>query len=231
MIDSPYTTYSIPYTPDCNDELMDIDDYSSAPSLSERSGYSASQDPQNLLPGGAESDDESYLLSNESDSPSPLRKGSPSGYETHPQYPSSTVDKRVQTLNARHPSQVIDRMDSPSPLLAPPKHVVVTLDSTSASPITSVHPQTMANFNRLKTQAQLATRLEKQKKLKSKIKDRRVDIQGYKNLWKEYSGIKDQALNSQNRQVETDLGLPDGVNRSISLNDSATWFVVRCNLR
>jgi hypothetical protein len=238
-VDSPFLSVFSPYTPDnINDERMDIDDSSSAaPSLSEQSGYSAPRDdPQNLLiPFDEEIEDDSYLYSDESNTPPPLRLGSITEFETHHHYPSSdrvNNSRRFQTQTATSPSHITGTVASPSPLLAPPKHVVVTFDSKSASSATSVNPQTLANFNRLKTQAELAKQLQQRKKMKNKIQDRRIDIQGYKNLWKEYSGIKDKASSSKQNQEETDLGLPDRVaNRSISLNDSATWFVVRCIFR
>jgi hypothetical protein len=232
-VDSPYAFPLSPFTPESTDEFMDIDDTSSAAeeeSLSEQSGYFATHDPENLLLGdeGVDDDDGEYLLSNEPISSSPFRMVNPKGFEPHSQHPSGSVKKRLQTVSTRSSSHGPDRLVSPSPLLAPPKHVVVAFDSVSTSTVTSVNPQIVAHFHRLKIQAELATKLEKKRRLKKKIKERRVDIQGYKNLWEEYSGIKDKALQSQHDQNETKKRLPWGETRCISLNDSTTWFVVSC---
>jgi hypothetical protein len=79
------------------------------------------------------------------------------------------------------------------PLLAPPKTENITFESVgcSTSQSASVNPQAVANFNKLKVQAQQAEKLEKQRRQQEKVKDRRHDIEGYKSLFDEFSSIQD----------------------------------------
>lgn len=234
-LDSPQTSiFSSPYTPGTTDELMDIDDASSMAeedSFSEQNGYFAShQHSGSFLLGDLATEDDQideYVLSEEAASPAASRMDStPVALKAHSQPPSSNIKNRLQTMIMRSPRHdVPDTLVAPSPLLAPPKDVVVSFDSESASAKTSVNPKTLARFNKLKTQARLSAKLNEQRKLKEKIKDRRLDIHGYRNLWQEYTGIQKRMSQRHKDKIESKTS------RGISLNDTTTWFMVRRILR
>ena len=82
----------------------------------------------------------------------------------------------------------------PVPLLAPPKTENISFETVacSANQSASVNPQAVANFNKLKVQAQQAEKLEMQRRQLEKIRDRRQDIEGYKSLYDEFSSIQDK---------------------------------------
>jgi hypothetical protein len=106
------------------------------------------------------------------------------------------------------------------PLLAPPKN------ATFSSPVpysSTINPLTISTFNKIKTQAQQAHSLQKQHRQEEKIKDRRKDISGYKELWGEFSEIKEQV--HQQQQEEVVVKSPSVGRENVSLNDSTTWYV------
>jgi hypothetical protein len=111
-----------------------------------------------------------------------------------------------------------------TPLLAPPKGVPVTFDSVvpSSSHQRAVTPQTVSSFNKMKSQAQQAEKLEKQQRQKDKIKDRRQDIQGYNELWEEYSAIQEKVTE---QDVGSVISAEPSTCEKISIADTTTWFV------
>jgi hypothetical protein len=259
--DSPHgSIFSSPYTPVTTNELMDIDDASSAATeegtFSEQYDYSSYRDSHNLLLGDHpmdEDDDIDYRLTEDVTSPTPLKRDTPT-FKTYAAGVPPIRDSH-NLLLGDHPMDEDDGIDSPvtrevtsptplgrdtptfktyaagvppAPLLAPPKDVVVTLDPPSVSSGSSVNPQTLARFNKLKTQARLAAKLERQRKQKEKAQDRRLDIEGYKNLWEEYSGIQTKVSDQHDHDDQPELDMSCRGSKSISLHDSATWFVVRC---
>ena len=102
------------------------------------------------------------------------------------------------------------------PLVAPPKGAVTQVVVTTA---TSVNPQTIAHFNRLKVQVQAANKAEKERRHKAKLKDRLVDVEGYRELWTEYEGIQGQLHSDADRTKSKSLG--DG----LALNEPTSWYV------
>jgi hypothetical protein len=113
------------------------------------------------------------------------RTALPSKKESDLSHTIAGLQSRIKILNSRitAPESVIHR----NSLLAPPKGAVVDAFGTTAK--TSVNPQTIANFNKLKIQVQLANRAEKHRRHKAKLEDRFEDVQGYRDLWSEYEEI------------------------------------------
>lgn len=117
------------------------------------------------------------------------------------------------------------RKSNPTPLLAPPKSIATTMVTSSVlyplAKQTSVNPRTISTFNKIKIQTKQAKSLQNQHRQKEKIKDRRRDIRGYRELWGEYSEIQEQ-INKQQEKLTTS---PNVHTESISLNDSTKWYV------
>lgn len=106
-----------------------------------------------------------------------------------------------------------------TPLVAPPKDAVVAFDSNASPVKTSVNPQAIASFNKLKIQADLAAKAEEQRKRKEKVQDRRIDIGGYKDLWNSYQNIQEQM---QDTKLDAFKG---GRSDGLLLNNPSTWFI------
>jgi hypothetical protein len=117
-----------------------------------------------------------------------LKNGGDRPHPTHDTPLSTRSQSRIKILSMRvtAPASIIQR---PPPLVAPPKGAVPDVIATGKS---SVNPQTIANFNRLKVQVQLANRADKQRRHKTKLEDRFEDVDGYRNLWSEYEEIQNQ---------------------------------------
>ncbi len=115
----------------------------------------------------------------------------------------------------------------PAPLIAPPKStngdLAATLVGQSKKAQTSVTPQTIANFNRLKIQVQLAEKNEMHRRRKAKLEDRFEDVKGYRNLWKDFESLKEQVkevIISRNDELDTGkIG-----EKSIDLNEPTSWY-------
>ena len=105
------------------------------------------------------------------------------------------------------------------PLLAPPKNAKFSSPVPYSS---TVNPLTISTFNKIKTQAQQAHSLQKQHRQEEKIKDRRKDIAGYRELWGEFSEIKEQV---HQQQKEVAIKSQNVGRENVSLNDSTTWYV------
>ncbi|KAL3923285.1 MAG: hypothetical protein SGILL_001744, partial [Bacillariaceae sp.] len=126
------------------------------------------------------------------------------------------------------PLPVTQNASSSTPLLAPPKGVPVTFDSvapssSSASQQRAVTPQTLSSFNKMKQQAQQAEKMEKQKRHQDKIKDRRLDIQDYNDLWEEYSSIQEKIITEQD--AGSVVSAAPSTCEKVSIADTTTWFV------
>ena len=111
-----------------------------------------------------------------------------------PQRPPSTRTTRkcYQTLLGKQESS--DPQDTAAPpLIAPPR---VTSSSSSS---TAVNPQALAAFGTL--QAQLNSKTKSKKDLKAqkqrKYQDRLKDVQGYRQLWKDFESIQQQVENKE----------------------------------
>jgi hypothetical protein len=104
------------------------------------------------------------------------------------------------------------------PLLAPPKN------ATFSSPVpysSTINPLTIATFNKIKTQAEQAQSLQKKHRQEEKLMDRRRDIKGYRELWGEFSEIKEQVHQHREEVIKS----PNVGCENVSLNDSTTWYV------
>ncbi|KAL3914183.1 MAG: hypothetical protein SGILL_006201 [Bacillariaceae sp.] len=150
----------------------------------------------------------------------------------------SSLKKKRPDPSGLEPNVIMEDLDEPvetpspittgnnAPLVAPPKGVPVTFDSlassSSSSLKSSVTPQAVANFNKMKHQAQQAEKLEKQRRQQDKIKDRRQDIQGYNDLWDEFSNIQQKV--TENDAVSVISATPSTVEK-VSIQDTTTWFV------
>lgn len=109
-----------------------------------------------------------------------------------------------------------------SSLVAPPK---ATDYDAVAEPIpeqmTSVTPQTIAHFNRLKVQVEQANKVAWTQRRQEKVEDRYKDVNGYRNLWQEYEQIQELVQDNspeieQIPKVSTEL--------SLNLQDPESWF-------
>jgi hypothetical protein len=133
-------------------------------------------------------------------------------------YPCSSPNIVTDNDNHLRSYPMASKPDHP-PLLAPPKN------ATFSSPVpysSTINPSTIATFNKIKTQAQQAHSLQKQHRQEEKIKDRRKDISGYKELWGEFSEIKEHVHQQQEEAV---IKSPSVGRENTSLNDSTTWYV------
>jgi len=116
--------------------------------------------------------------------------------------------------------QVSSKFEPPT-LLAPPKDVNVVAEPSNT--YTAVNPGIVATFNKMKTHVDEVQQKEKQHRKEEKIKDRRRDIEGYNELWGEYSKIQKRVINENSNIVESPS--PNKENEKVSLTDKTTWFV------
>lgn len=87
----------------------------------------------------------------------------------------------------------------------------------TTSEIAAVTPQTIASFQKLKLQANIAERAAKQRKRKVKVADRYEQVKGYRALWNEYKEIQEQVLYNSLTQEDTE---------SISfLKQPESWYI------
>ena len=112
------------------------------------------------------------------------------------------------------------KLDSP-PLLAPPDDIPIATHPSNT--YTAVNPAIVATFNKMKTHVKELQKQEKQRRQEEKIKDRRQDIEGYKELWGEYNKIQKRVVKQHSKNVESTS--PNKEGEKISLTDSNTWFV------
>ena len=133
-------------------------------------------------------------------------------------YPCSSPDIVTDNDNHLRSYPMASKPDHP-PLLAPPKNAKFSSPVPYSS---TVNPLTISTFNKIKTQAQQAHSLQKQHRQEEKIKDRRKDIAGYRELWGEFSEIKEQV---HQQQKEVVVKSPNVGRENVSLNDSTTWYV------
>ena len=114
------------------------------------------------------------------------------------------------------PESVVYR--SAAPLIAP-RDVPLTIISPNPLSNSSVDPQTLASFNRLKIQVQLAEQNELHNRRKAKLEDRLEDVKGYRNLWKEFETIKHQAARAPGDELADITKNP-----SMKLHDPESWY-------
>jgi hypothetical protein len=138
---------------------------------------------------------------------------------------SSKQQSQVKLLRSHvtSPKSIIHR---PS-LVAPPKGVLDGLHNMSR---TSVNPHTIADFNKLKVQVQLARRAEKHRRRKAKLEDRLQDVQGYRDLWNAYEEIG-QKVSTANQDAASDSASATKDARplherrnSLDLKQPSTWY-------
>lgn len=115
----------------------------------------------------------------------------------------------------------------PAPLIAPPKSATIempgTVVGTGKKAQTSVTPQIIANFNRLKIQVQLAEKSEMHRRRKAKLEDRFEDVKGYRNLWKDFEALKEQIKESSIRRSD-ELDTATVPEKSIDLKEPTSWY-------
>lgn len=115
----------------------------------------------------------------------------------------------------------------PAPLIAPSKNSISDTTATAVGhgnkPKTSVTPQIIANFNRLKIQVQLAEQKAINRRRKAKLEDRFEDVKAYRDLWRDYENLKKQVNNvRRSRNDELDNGKSD--DRSVDLMQPTSWY-------
>ena len=123
-----------------------------------------------------------------------------------------TADPPQSSLSTNNPQPQI-----PPALVAPPKGAVPSVIAMGRS---SVNPQTIAHFNRLKVQVQLDKRTKKKTSHKSKLEDRIEDVKGYRNLWSEYEEIQQQV----HSDAASKGGTHHSINDSLDLKEPTTWY-------
>jgi hypothetical protein len=109
------------------------------------------------------------------------------------------AERRMLNSHMTKPESVVYRFAAP---LIAPRDVPMTIMAPQQSSTTSVDPRTLANFNRLKIQVQLAEQHELHNRRKAKLEDRMEDVKGYRNLWKEFENIKNQAGGATGDELE-----------------------------
>ena len=114
------------------------------------------------------------------------------------------------------PESVVYR--SAAPLIAPCE-VPSTILSPNPRSYNSVDPQTLAHFNRLKIQVQLAEQNELRTRRKAKLEDRLEDVKGYRNLWIEFESIKHRAAGTSGDELAD-----NSKNPSMKLHDPESWY-------
>jgi hypothetical protein len=134
---------------------------------------------------------------------------------------------QVHLMNKRitAPESIVFR---PAPLIAPPKGAsrdIPTEVVGQKKPKTSVNPQTIANFNRLKVQVELAEKNEMHRRRKAKLEDRVEDVKGYRSLWKEFEDMK---VHVDGTTATRKDGLDDTTTkptaRIMDLKESTSWY-------
>lgn len=106
------------------------------------------------------------------------------------------------------------------PFISPPPGTAVTAPPLSAPG--AVDRQTLAEFNKLKIQAQLQEHATKQSKRLKKLEDRFQDVQMYRQLVKEFEEIQDTlSVNSQHSQRD---GPRLKRSDSFDLKDTSSWY-------
>jgi hypothetical protein len=125
------------------------------------------------------------------------------------------INSRVTT-----PESIVFR---PAPLIAPPKGASGEIPTEVVGPKrpkTSVNPQTIANFNRLKIQVELAEKNDLHERRKAKLEDRFEDVKGYRSLWKEFEHMKELADDT----MDLDASSAKMTDKSMDLKESTSWY-------
>lgn len=135
---------------------------------------------------------------------------------------------RLHLLHSRMttPESIVYR--PAAPLIAPPKMggvaaIPATVVGPAMKPKTSVNPQTIANFNRLKIQVQLAEQNEMHARRKAKLEDRFEDVKGYRNLWKDFENLKHEVEHKTVTPRRNDE-LENGAENTMNLKEPTTWY-------
>lgn len=119
------------------------------------------------------------------------------------------------------------RITAPESIVFRPSLVAPPSDSTPhiarATTKTSVNPQTIANFNKLKIQVQLANRADKHKRRKVKLEDRFEDVKGYRNLWSDFEDIQQQ-VEQTNTDNENEPAASRPRGNSMNLKETKSWY-------
>jgi hypothetical protein len=126
------------------------------------------------------------------------------------------AELRMLNSHMNKPESVVYR--SAAPLIAP-RDVPMTIMAPQQASMTSVDPQTLAHFNRLKVQVQLAEQHELHNRRKAKLEDRMEDVKGYRNLWKEFENIKNQAGGATGGELKD-----SAKKASMNLKDPESWY-------
>ena len=103
-------------------------------------------------------------------------------------------------------------------LVAPPRGASDRLNTMTR---TSVNPHTVASFNKLKIQVQLARRADKHRRRKAKLEDRLVDVQGYRDLWDNYEEIENQVCKSAQGDAQH---TPRSFQENLNLKKPNSWY-------
>ncbi len=134
-------------------------------------------------------------------------------------YSSSKIENGVSNNSFERHDWKAD-FDSP-PLLAPPDDIPIALQHSST--YTAVDPAIYATFNKVQKEVTEREKHDKQRRREEKIKDRRRDIQGYRELWGEYSEIQKRITKELNGDIESTSPITGG--SKVSLADTSTWYV------
>ena len=139
-----------------------------------------------------------------------------SSLSTKSQSQVKLLSRRIATPDSiiHHPS-----------LVAPPVGIEINALCAGDGKQSSVNPQTIANFNRLKIQVQLANRADKQRKHKEKVQDRFEEVEGYKDLWNDYENLKKKVQEkAEGTQKAGDDKTISEQEKGLDIRNSDSWY-------
>lgn len=132
------------------------------------------------------------------------------------------MNKRMTTPSSIVHHDTTTTTTTTSPLIAPPHGTTpptTTSSKKSARSTTSVDRQTLATFNKLRVQAELAVVQDKAKRRATKLEDRYEDVVGYRKLWNEYENIQETVRTTPNHKSK-----PLRRTRSFDLKNTTSWY-------
>eukprot|EP00934_Nitzschia_sp_Nitz4_P001210 Nitzschia sp. Nitz4//scaffold8_size234185//146344//148785//NITZ4_001272-RA/size234185-snap-gene-0.19-mRNA-1//1//CDS//3329559851//1210//frame0 len=132
-----------------------------------------------------------------------------------------TEEPRLQTLSRQMASPVSRGPTYPEPMEDDDDESEGTSQLVIEG-FTSVAPNTVANFNRLKTQLEVAKRNELHERKKAKIEDRFKDVKCYRSLWGDYEKIKAEVSSQKEESKSKDDSSRSSAAMDLKSPDS--WF-------
>lgn len=118
-------------------------------------------------------------------------------------------------------------------LLAPPRPPAsssspVSRDHTGAHKKSSVSPQMMSHFQRLRLQVKLQQQQARKEKKLAKIEDRMQDVQAYRQLWRDFQDmecdVRSRTSSCSNAAGGNDASSLYSNASSFDLHDSTSWY-------